>query len=155
MQFIEMQLQNERQKTQKAVEEAGKLRERYLELMEVARQGAFEVEEESKEGQVVADYLQRENQHLREMLGIGRLTEVKTLEISAALQQEESLLTPPAAQPSSLETYKHDRFQRKTAALSRPIRSSFLFAPEKQHHFAGENGSDGRSKSAGQVEDMK
>ena len=138
LQCLETQLQATRQKTQQALDEASRLRERYLEMMEVARQGAFEVEEEGKEAAVVADYLRRENQHLREMLGIGRLSDSKSAEIDAALRKEEESLEN-CQDTAAAKLYRQERIQRKAAAQAKPIRSSFLFAPEKQQ-LAGSSG---------------
>lgn len=130
LQCLETQLQTTRQKTQQALDEASRLRERYLEMMEVARQGAFEVEEEGKEDAVMAEYLQRENQHLRELLGIGRLSDSKAAEIDLALRKEEEALWD-CQDTAAAKLYRQERMQRK-AAQAKPIRSSFLFAPEKQ-----------------------
>ena len=136
LQNLESQLQAARQKTQQALDEASSLRERYLEMMEVARQGAFEVEEESKEEAIMVEYLRRENQHLRELLGIGRLTDAKEEEISTALSKEEELLEK-SEDSAPAKLYRQERMQKKAAARAKPIRSSFLFAPDKQQITVG------------------
>ena len=100
-------------------------------MLEVTRQSVFELSEQEKEEQVMTEFLSRENQHLREMLGIARLSKEKEREVDAALKVEEGVLSEGEAENAAVKAYRQTRMHRKQHSVGKPQKSSFLIAPER------------------------
>lgn len=89
IEFLEEQLRLERLKCEQLGESNSKIKEKYMEMLEVLRQAAFEISEQEKEDQMNIEHLVRENKHLREMLAISRITEECSKEIDGMLTSAE------------------------------------------------------------------
>lgn len=89
IEFLEEQLKQEKQKCDNLNDSNAKIKEKYLNMLEVLRQAAFEISEKEKEDQMNIDHLYRENRHLREMLSITKINEVTIKGIEESLNAEE------------------------------------------------------------------
>jgi chromosome segregation ATPase len=89
IEFLEDQLKQEKAKCDQLVQSNTKIKEKYLAMLEVLRQAAFEITEQEKEDQMNIDHLIRENRHLREMLSITKINESTIKEIEDSLNAAE------------------------------------------------------------------
>ena len=89
IEFLEEQLKQEKLKCDQLNESNSKIKDKYLSMLEILRQAAFEITEKEKEDQMNIDHLIRENRHLREMLSITKINEITSKEIEESLNIEE------------------------------------------------------------------
>ncbi|CAG9319514.1 unnamed protein product [Blepharisma stoltei] len=134
--FLEEQISQERKKGDSLAESNFRLKERYLSMLEVMRQAAFEISEQDKEDQLVIDHLIRENKHLREMLGISRLDESAMKEIDEALlMEEEGLVSMNQQEYQTIIAEFVKKKQKKEENLllpPKPTKKSYLLAPKQE-----------------------
>jgi hypothetical protein len=90
IEFLEEQLRLEKVKCEQLQESNSKIKEKYMNMLEVLRQAAFEISEQEKEDHMNVEHLIRENKHLREMLAITKINEGNVLDIDRALTTAES-----------------------------------------------------------------
>lgn len=90
IEFLEEQLRLEKLKCEQLHESNSKIKEKYMNMLEVLRQAAFEISEQEKEDQMNIEHLIRENRHLREMLAISKINDVNVKEIETSLTTAES-----------------------------------------------------------------
>ncbi|OMJ79318.1 hypothetical protein SteCoe_20699 [Stentor coeruleus] len=102
IEFLEEQLKQEKLKCEQLSESNSKIKEKYLNMLEVLRQAAFEISEQEKEDQMSIDHLIRENRHLREMLSISKINEPSIKEIEDALASAESEIYDSTVNEESL-----------------------------------------------------
>lgn len=89
IEFLEEQLRLEKNKCEQLGKGNSKIKEKYMEMLEVFRQAAFEISEQEKEDQMNIEHLIRENRHLREMLAISRVNEQNVKDIDGLLTSAE------------------------------------------------------------------
>mmetsp|Transcript_27343 Transcript_27343/g.49197 ORF Transcript_27343/g.49197 Transcript_27343/m.49197 type:complete len:270 (-) Transcript_27343:469-1278(-) len=137
LEFLEQQLSRERSKSQRLLNVNLRLKERYLNLLEVLRQSAFEMNEQDKDDQLTLETLTRENQHLRELLGISRLSSAKIEQAELMLAAEEEKLQPSIEDyKETLKSYRQKRQQQtRSKSCVAPGEKAYLLeaaAPVKQ-----------------------
>jgi hypothetical protein len=130
IEFLEQQLSSERGKSQRLLNVNLRLKERYLNLLEILRQSAFEMNEQDKDDQLNLETLTRENQHLRELLGISRLSSAKIEQTELLLIAEEAKVQP------SIEDYK-DTLQSYRLKRQQQTRSKSCVAPGEKAYLLG------------------
>lgn len=115
-----MQAANE--KAQLALKQNVALKDKCMSLVEFLRQTAFDLSQEEKEDQVLVQRLSRENIFLRELLQLSRISEPKISEIDELLKAEETgvALLPAADYSDVLESYRQQRFARKSKSIGIP-----------------------------------
>jgi TolA-binding protein len=91
IEFLEEQLKSEKKRCEELNEANGKIKDKYVNMLEMLRQAAFEISEQEKEDQMNVEHLIRENRHLREMLSISKVNDstVKEIEESLAVLENE------------------------------------------------------------------
>lgn len=136
IEFLEEQIAQERKKSDSLADSNFRLKGRYLSMLEIMRQAAFEMSEQDKEDQLVIDHLIRENIHLREMLGISRLTDKAINHIDEALLLEENSLfnMPNEAYKELLQNFLDKNKPKQELNLPKPPKKSFLlgFKPQSK-----------------------
>lgn len=98
--LLDQQLNKEKNRKQGFLQTHLKLKERYMGLLEVMREAAFEIKDEDKEDISLFEQLTRENQQLKEMLAFSRISDPKVQEIERALRGEDVTEQP------NMEEYK-------------------------------------------------
>jgi hypothetical protein len=77
--FLEKRVNEERTKSQHFRLENIQIKAKYMNLLEIMRQTAFEISEQDKEDSQHSEHLALENQHLRDLLQISKLEEEQML----------------------------------------------------------------------------
>ena len=126
IEFLEEQLKQERLKSDQLTGSNTKIKEKYLNMLEVLRQAVFEITEKEKEDQMSIDHLFRENKHLREMLSITKINEFTIKEIEESLNSEENEIQDSADEEKLLEAY----ISSKNPLPARPKRACLLGNPK-------------------------
>lgn len=137
LEFLEQQLTKERSKSSRLLNVNLRLKERYLNLLEVLRQSAFEMNEQDKDDQLALETLARENQHLRELLGISRLSNAKIEQAELLLVAEEEKVQPSIEDyKETLKSYQQKRQQQtRSKSCVAPGEKAYLLqaaAPAEQ-----------------------
>ena len=90
--LLEQRLERERQATEELRGQNKELKGKYVKLLEVFRQAAFEMNEQERQDAMLIDHLQLENNHLQDILGLTKLTGANCQAIEDALAHEEAAL---------------------------------------------------------------
>jgi hypothetical protein len=128
--FLEEQLSSERGKSQRLLNVNLRLKERYLNLLSILRQSAFQMNEQDKDDQLNLETLTRENQHLRALLGISRLSSAKIEQTELLLIAEEAKVQP------SIEDYR-ETLQSYRLKRQQTTRSKSCVAPGEKAYLLG------------------
>ena len=102
--------------------------------MEFLRVSTFEITEQEKEDATTTEKLKRENEFLRDLLQISRISEVKTTEIDAKLSTEEANLRT-SEYDKLVESYRQQRISRKSKSIG--------IAANKKNYLLEEGGDKG------------
>ncbi|CAG9321738.1 unnamed protein product [Blepharisma stoltei] len=87
--LLEQQLAKEKTRKQNLLQTHLRLKERYMGLLDVMREAAFDIKDEDKEDISLFEQLNRENHKLKEMLGLLKISDPKVQEIEKALRGED------------------------------------------------------------------
>lgn len=123
IEFLEEQLKQDKLKCDQLADSNSKIKEKYLHMLEVLRQAAFEINEQEKEDHMNIDHLIRENRHLREMLSIAKLNDNCIKEIEDSFSVAENEINDSLADEESLV---NDYILSKNPLPLKPIKKFLL-----------------------------